>query len=397
DTEAVMAQVRGEVEKNVPGLDIELSQLMEDLIGDLVAVPQPIEIQLYSDDPAQLSATAGKVAAAVGRIGGVVGVRNGINPAGDALTVQVDPAEAALEGLDPASVTDQVAAAIDGTVAAQLPAEGKVVGVRVRLPSSGYQRLEQVAALSIRAGDGHLLPLSRVATLRQVQGQPQITRDNLKRMVAVTGRISGRSLGATIVDVKRALARPGLLPKGMYYQLGGLYQQQQQAFRGLSIVMLAAIALVFTLLLFLYESFRVALVILAMPLLAIPAVFAGLWLTGIELNISAMMGMTMIVGIVTEVAIFYFSELEQAAAGMPLHEALHEAGRHRTRPILMSTLAAMLTLLPLALALGGGSQMQQPLAVAIISGLLVQVPLVLLLMPVLYALLRRRDAGRTAG
>jgi CzcA family heavy metal efflux pump len=394
DTEAVMEQVRGEVEKNVPGLDIELSQLMEDLIGDLVAVPQPIEIQLYSDDPAQLSATAGKVAAAVGRIGGVVGVRNGINPAGDALTVQVDPAKAALEGLDPASVTDQVAAAIDGTVAAQLPTDGKVVGVRVRLPTATHQRLEQVAALPIRAGDGHLLPLSRVATLQQVQGQPQITRDNLKRMVAVTGRISGRSLGATIADVKRVLAKPGLLPKGMYYQLGGLYQQQQQAFRGLTIVMLAAIALVFTLLLFLYESFRVALVILAMPLLAIPAVFAGLWLTGIELNISAMMGMTMIVGIVTEVAIFYFSELEQAAAGMPLHEALHEAGRHRTRPILMSTLAAILTLLPLALALGGGSQMQQPLAVAIISGLLVQVPLVLLLMPVLYALLRRGRLGR---
>ena len=397
DTEAVMAQVRSEVEKNVPGLDIELSQLMEDLIGDLVAVPQPIEIQLYSADPAQLSATAGKVAAAVGRIGGVVGVRNGINPAGDALTVQVDPARAALEGLDPASVTDQVAAAIDGTVAAQLPTDGKVVGVRVRLPTTTHQRLEQVAALPIRAGDGHLLPLSRVATLQQVQGQPQITRDNLKRMVAVTGRISGRSLGATIADVKRVLARPGLLPKGMYYQLGGLYQQQQQAFRGLSIVLLAAIALVFTLLLFLYESFRVALVILAMPLLAIPAVFAGLWLTGIELNISAMMGMTMIVGIVTEVAIFYFSELEQAAAGMPLHEALHEAGRHRTRPILMSTLAAMLTLLPLALALGGGSQMQQPLAVAIISGLLVQVPLVLLLMPVLYALLRRHDGQKAAG
>ncbi|MGB5937854.1 MAG: efflux RND transporter permease subunit [Rhodanobacter sp.] len=397
DTEAVMAQVRGEVEKNVPGLEIELSQLMEDLIGDLVAVPQPIEIQLYGDDPTQLSATAGKVAAAVGRIGGVVGVRNGINPAGDALTVQVDPAKAALEGLDPASVADQVAAAIDGTVAAQLPTDGKLVGVRVRLPTATHQRLEQVAALPIRAGDGHLLPLSRVATLQQVQGQPQITRDNLKRMVAVTGRISGRSLGATIADVKRALARPGLLPKGMYYQLGGLYQQQQQAFRGLSIVLLAAIALVFTLLLFLYESFRVALVILAMPLLAIPAVFAGLWLTGIELNISAMMGMTMIVGIVTEVAIFYFSELEQAAAGLPLHEALHEAGRHRTRPILMSTLAAMLTLLPLALALGGGSQMQQPLAVAIIAGLLVQVPLVLLVMPVLYALLRRRDIQKAAG
>ena len=393
-TEEVMTQVRTEVEQKVPGLDIDLSQLMEDLIGDLVAVPQPIEIQLYSDDPAELATTAGKVADAIGKITGVVGVRDGINPAGDALTVQVDPAKAALEGLDPTSVTDQVAAAIDGTVAAQLPEGSRMVGVRVRLPENSYQRLEQVAALPLRAGDGHLLPLSRVATLQQVQGQPEITRDNLKRMDAVTGLISGRSLGATIGDIKKVLAQPGLLPKGMFVQLGGLYQQQQQAFRGLTIVMLAAIALVFTLLLFLYESFRVALAILAMPLLAIPAVFAGLWLTGIELNISAMMGMTMIVGIVTEVAIFYFSELEQANAEMPLHDALHAAGQHRTRPILMSTLAAILTLLPLALALGEGSQMQQPLAVAIIAGLLVQVPLVLLVMPVLYSLLRCRDTGK---
>jgi multidrug efflux pump subunit AcrB len=399
-TEEVMTQVRTEVEREVPGLDIELSQLMEDLIGDLVAVPQPIEIRLYSDNPQQLDATASKVAAAIGKIRGVVGVRNGINPAGDALTVQVDPARAALRELDPVAVTDQVAAAIDGAVVAQLPEGSKVVGVRVRLPPDRHQRLEQIAALPIRTTDGHLLPLSQVATLREVQGQPEITRDNLKQMVAVTGRISGRSLGATIADVKRALATPSLLPKGMFYQLGGLYQQQQQAFRGLTIVMLAAIALVFTLLLFLYESFRVALAIMAMPLLALPAVFIGLWLSGIELNISSMMGMTMIVGIVTEVAIFYFSELqqaeaEQADADLFLHGALHEAGTHRTRPILMSTLAAILTLLPLALAFGQGSQMQQPLAVAIISGMLLQLPLVLLVMPVLYALLRGRAAPAT--
>ena len=395
-TEEVMTQVRTAVEKQVPGLDIDLAQLMEDLIGDLVAVPQPIEVQLYSDDPTQLDATAGKVAAAIGKINGVVGVLDGINPAGDALTVQVDPAKAALQGLDPTAVTDQVAAAIDGTVATQLPVDGKVVGVRVRLPDGARQRLDQVASLPIRAADGHLFPLSQVATLQQVQGQPEITRDNLKRMVAVTGRISGRSLGAVIGDVKKALAQPGLLPKGMFYQLGGVYQQQQQAFRGLTIVMLAAIALVFTLLLFLYESFRVALAILAMPLLALPGVFAGLWLSGIELNISSMMGMTMIVGIVTEVAIFYFSELKDAEESIALHGALHEAGKHRTRPILMSTLAAILTLLPLALAIGQGSQMQQPLAVAIISGMLLQLPLVLLVMPVLYALLRRHDTPPAA-
>lgn len=396
-TEQVMEEVRSAVEANVPGLEIELSQLMEDLIGDLVAVPQPIEIQLYGEDPAKLEDTAGKVGDAIGKIAGVVGVRNGINPAGDALTIAVDPAKAALEGLDPVSVSDQVAAAIEGTVVAQLPQAGKLVGLRVRLPPDAHERLEQVAALSIRAADGHPFPLSRVASLREVQGQPQITRANLKRMVAVTARISGRGLGATITDVKRALGAPGLLPTGMYYQLGGLYQQQQEAFRGLTIVMLAAIALVFALLLFLYESFRVALAIMAMPLLAIPAVFAGLWATGIELNISAMMGMTMIVGIVTEVAIFYFSELDDAAKEAPLHEALQEAGRHRMRPILMSTLAAILTLLPLALAIGNGSQMQQPLAVAIISGMLVQVPLVLVLMPVLYAMLRRNREGDLHG
>lgn len=389
-TEDVMNDIRKEAEQKVPGLDVDVSQLMEDMIGDLVAVPEPIEIQLYSDNADELNDTAQRVADALGKINGVNGVLNGINPAGDALTMTVDPAKAALQGLDPAAVTDQVTAAIDGTVAAQLPAEGKIVGVRVRLPVSSYKHLEDVYALPIRAGDGHLLPLSQVATLQVVQGQPEITRNNLKRMVAVTGRIAGRSMGATIGDVKAMLAKPGLLPKGMYYQLGGLYQQQQEAFRGLTVVLLAAIALVFALLLFLYESFRVALAILAMPLLAMGAVFIGLWVTGIELNISAMMGMTMIVGIVTEVAIFYFSELEETSGKLPLHDALLAAAQFRTRPILMSTLAAILTLSPLALALGTGSQMQQPLAVAIIAGMLVQVPLVLLVMPVLYAALMRR-------
>lgn len=389
-TEDVMNDIRKEAQAKVPGLDVDVSQLMEDMIGDLVAVPEPIEIQLYSDNADELNATAQRVADELAKVNGVNGVLNGINPAGDALTMTVDPVKAALLGLDPSAVTDQVNAAVDGTVAAQLPAEGKVIGVRVRLPPTAYRHIEQIAALPIRAADGHLLPLSQVATLQVAQGQPEITRNNLKRMVAVTGRISGRGMGATVDDVKTMLAKPGLLPKGMYYELGGLYQQQQEAFRGLTVVLLAAIALVFALLLFLYESFRVALAILAMPLLAIGAVFIGLWITGIELNISAMMGMTMIVGIVTEVAIFYFSELEDTRRTMPLHDALLAAARFRTRPILMSTLAAILTLTPLALAWGTGAQMQQPLAVAIIAGMLVQVPLVLLVMPVFYAALMRR-------
>ncbi|OOG46103.1 transporter [Rhodanobacter sp. C06] len=388
-TSTVMEQVREQVAAQVPGLDVDVAQLMEDLIGDLTEVPQPIEIKLYGDDETQLDATAKKVAAAIAKVNGVAEVRNGINPAGDALDVQVDPVKAGLYGLDPVAVAQQVSDAVAGNVAAQLPQGPKMIGVRVWLPPDSRAQLEQLQALPIRAPDGHVLPLSEIATIRAVQGQPEINRDNLKRMVAVTARIVGRDLGSTVADVKQVLAKPGLLPPGMYHELGGLYAQQQIAFHDLSIVMLAAIALVFTLLLFLYESFRVALAIMVAPLLAMAAVFVGLWVTGIELNISAMMGMTMIVGIVTELAIFYFTEAADAEQRMPLHEALRYAGHHRMRPILMSTIAAILTLLPLALAIGQGSQMQQPLAVAIIAGMLVQVPLVLLVMPVIYALLRK--------
>ena len=394
--EQVMAQMRRKIEAQVPGLDIDLAQLMEDLIGDLTEVPQPIEVKLYSDNPTALDLAAKKVAAQLAAIHGVVGVLNGINPAGDALEVQVDPVKAALAGVDPRSVSAQVSAAVAGAVAAQLPQGPKMIGVRVWLPPSDRAEIEQLAALPISDGHGHVFPLSRVATLHEQRGQPEIARENLKRMLAVTARISGRDLGSTIGDVKKVLDARGELPSGMYYQLGGLYRQQQIAFHGLTIVLITAIAMVFTLLLFLYESFRVALVILIQPLLAICAVFIGLWVTGTELNISAMMGMTMIVGIVTEIAIFYFSEFTELRAhsesdgSAAQREALLEAGHNRIRPILMSTIAAILTLAPLALAIGRGSQMQQPLAIAIIAGMLVQVPLVLVVMPALYSLVARR-------
>ncbi|MGH8115176.1 MAG: efflux RND transporter permease subunit, partial [Rhodanobacteraceae bacterium] len=397
--EDVMAEVRRKVTAQVPGLDIDFAQLMEDMIGDLTEVPQPIEVKLYSDNIGELDASAKKVAAQLARIPGVVGVLNGINPAGNALEVRVDPVRAALAGVDPRSVADQVAAAIAGKIATRLPQGPKMVGVRVWVPPQDRAEIEQLAALPISGSQGDVFPLSRVATLREQSGQPEIDHENLKRMLAVTARISGRDLGSTIGDVKKVLAARGELPSGMYYQLGGLYRQQQIAFHGLTIVLLTALALVFTLLLFLYESFLVALVVLIQPLLAICAVFIGLWVTGTELDISSMMGMTMIVGIVTELAIFYFSEFAEVQAHAAEGEAptfrwaLLQAGHNRMRPILMSTIAAILTLSPLALAIGRGAQMQQPLAIAIIAGMLVQVPLVLVVMPTLYLLVARHEGS----
>ncbi|MGN8157986.1 efflux RND transporter permease subunit [Salinisphaera sp. SWV1] len=391
-TEAVMAQVRQAIQQQVPGLDIDLYQLIEDEIGDLTSVPEPIDIRLFGNDESQLRRVAGRVAQAIGKVNGVVGVKDGVVIAGAALTIHVDRIKAAVEGLSPRAVTQQLQAYLSGVVTTQVRKGVKFVGVRVWIPKNQRDQVNTIGKMLLRAPDGHLVPLARVANVRIVSGQPQLTRYNLKSDVAVTARISGRSLGSTVADVKQVLQKPGLIPDGVYYQLGGLYKQQQQAFKGLITVFVAAVALIFLLLLFLYERFRVALAILIQPLLAASAVFIGLWVTGVELNITAMMGMTMVIGIVTEIAIFYFSELRLIRNDLPLAWNLIRAGRNRMRPIVMSALAFALALMPLAFGLGQGSGMQRPLAIAIISGLLVQIPLVLLFLPVLYKLLAGRSS-----
>jgi multidrug efflux pump subunit AcrB len=390
--EAVMDDVRGRIEKNVPGLEIEMAQLMEDLIGDLTAVPQPIEIKLYSDDGAQLQSAGPAVADAISKIHGVVDVLNGIVLAGDALTISVDRAKAALEGMDPDAVMQEIDALLSGAVATTKVESGpKFIGIRAWIPEKTRRTAEDIADLHLRAPDGHFFPLSRVAKISTVTGQPQITRDNLKRFLAVTGRITGRDLGSTIRDVQAVLAKPGVVPAGVYVELGGLYAEQQKAFAGLMAVFAGAVALVFLLLLFMYERFRTAFSMLGCTLLALSAVTIGLWLTGTELNISSMMGMTMIVGIATEVAIFYVSELVSLPSDLDPREALVQAGLNRMRPIAMTTFAAILALLPLALGIGAGSAMQQPLAIAIISGLVLQMPVVLIVLPVLLSLHYKRE------
>ncbi len=372
-TPDVMADVLAQVQAKVPG--VELAQLMEDLIGDLTAVPQPIEIKLYAADGSGLDAAAEKAATAISKIDGVVEVKSGVQLAGDAIELRIDPVRTALEGMAPDAVTQAVDTALDGTVATELPGAAQSSGVRIRLPDAYGLREDGLAALPIRAPDGHVFPLSRVAALQILTGQPQISRDNLQPMVAVTGRIEGRGIGAAIADVKAALARPGMLAPGMRYELDGLYQQQQIAFAGLARVFVAALIAEFILLLYLYEQFWLPVIIIGCSLLSTTAVFTGLWLTGVALNITALMGMTMIIGIGTEMAIFFVSEYAELRHAMSPRAALREASRNRLRPITMTTLAAILTLLPLALAIGSGSGIQQPLAIAIIAGLLLQYPL----------------------
>jgi CzcA family heavy metal efflux pump len=387
--ETVMDEVRGTVQANVPGLEIETAQLMEDLIGDLTAVPQPIEIKLYSDSADLLDKTAPAVAEAIGKVRGIAEVKDGVVIAGDGLRIRVDPARAEQEGIDPAEASKQLESLLSGTVATQVQSGANLADVRVWTPATARARTSQVAGLMLKStDDGHLFPVARIATVEMVTGQAEINHENLRRMNAITARVTGRDTGSAAQEVERVVRQPGLLPAGITFEMGGLYAEQQQAFRGMALVFAAAVAAVFILLLFLYESFLIALTILVMPLIATSAVAIGLWLTGVDLNIMALMGMTMILGIVTEVAIFYFTEFESLVAeGMDRSEALVQAGVNRLRPIAMTTLAAILSLAPLALALGGGASMERPLAVAIIAGLIVQGPLVLLAMPALYRLI----------
>jgi len=217
--ETVMEEIRSKVETDVPGVSIELAQLMEDLIGDLTAVPQPVQIKIYSDDQTTLNSTARNVAAAIGKIQGVVDVNDGINPAGDALELHIRPDAAATEGMDPQSIAQAVSDMVQGNVATQFQNGPKTVGIRVRVAGALSLTDTQLGQLQIRAPDGHLFALDRVASRVTVTGQPEVSRDNLKRMVAVTARIDGRDLGSTIADVQKVLATAKLLPTGVYYEL----------------------------------------------------------------------------------------------------------------------------------------------------------------------------------
>lgn len=384
----VMDEVRSRVEAQVPALQIQLAQLMGDLIGDLTAVPQPIEVELFGPDAAALRTLADSVVSALEAIPGAVDVSSGVVVAGDAVEFEVDRTRAEMLGIRPDELTRLAGIALAGANVTSVLEQEQLVGVRLWTEAEDRATLDDIEDLWIRGAGGSLVRLGRVVTARIAQGQPQITREDLKTMVPVTARIAGRDLGSVMADVKTSIA--GLtLPDGVYVRYGGLYEQQQQSFRGLLLVLAAAVVLVFLLLLFLYELWAVPVAVLAVAGVAGLAVILGLRLTGAELDISSMMGLTMVVGISSETAIFYLMEWVSCRQQSGPIEAFLEAGRLRLRPILMTALAAMGALLPLALGLGEGSAMLQPLAIAIVSGLVATVPGVLLLLPTLLALLER--------
>ena len=395
----VMDDLREQIEKAHPQAEIELLQILQDGIGDIAGSPSPIEVKIYGPDSTALIDLAHKAGKIVTDTPGVVDENDGIIEGGPEVLVRVDGAQAARAGLSTDTITSAATAALRGTVATTMQQGETGIPVRVRSSDTTAGEVQTLPDLPLAApgaagggGVSGTVPLRSVASLTVAPGSPQITRENQQLMVAVTARLEGRDLGSGVRDVQARLAKQLPLPSGYRIEYGGLYASQQQSFAELAGILVIAVVLVSTMLLLLLRSFRQAFALLLAALLSLSGVLLALFLTHTPLNLSSFTGAVMIIGIVTEDGIVFFdvvNHLRRLHPEQSLVEIVLESRRLRLRPILMTILAAILALLPLALGIGAGSAMQKPLAIAVIGGLAASTVFTLIVAPVLFIAMER--------
>ena len=391
-TKQVIAELRGQIKKAEPALDIEFVGIVPDVIGDLEGNPEPIEVKLFSEDATALQAKADEVKAALDKVEHVVDTLNGVVISGPAVTFNIDPLRASQFGVNANDIATTITTAISGDASSSILQEDRLIKVRVIFPPSVRTSLDSVKGLHVRSSSGQLLRLDQVADIEVDKGQAEIERENLRQMVAVTGRLEGGDLGTAIRQIQERLAKDVKLPPGMSIEYGGLYEEQQSSFRELLTALVLAVMLVFITLLIEFRSFAHPIAIVTGAVLALSGVLLALFITGTSLNVVSLMGMIMIVGIVAKNGILMLDSVEeQLQDGNTLREALIRSGRRRFRPVLMTSLAAMLGMLPLALALGAGSELLQPLAIAVIGGLTMALALSLIVTPTVYSILSSRS------
>jgi CzcA family heavy metal efflux pump len=386
-TQEVISELREQIAESVPTLDTEFVGIVPDVIGDLQGNPEPIEVKLFSEDAAALQSAADEVETAIRNVHGVVDTLNGIVISGPAVTFRIDPLRAAQFGVTANDVASTITTAMSGDASSSILQQDRLIKVRVIFPANVRTSLDNVKALQVRSSTGQLLRLDQVADIEIEKGQVEIERENLRQMVAVTGRLEGSDLGTAISQIKEQLAQNVKLPAGMTVEFGGLYEEQQSSFRELMMALVLAVMLVFITLLIEFRSFAHPIAIVTGAVLALSGVLLALFITGSTLNVVSLMGMIMIVGIVAKNGILMLDAVEERIAlGDTLREALLRSGRRRFRPVLMTSLAAMLGMLPLALAIGAGSELLQPLAIAVIGGLTMALALSLIVTPTVYAM-----------
>jgi CzcA family heavy metal efflux pump len=389
-TQEVIAELREKIAEAVPTLDTEFVGIVPDVIGDLQGNPEPIEVKLFSEDAAALQSAADEVETAIKNVHGVVDTLNGVVISGPAVTFRIDPLRASQFGVTANDVAGTITTAMSGDASSSILQQDRLIKVRVIFPANVRTSLDNVKALQVRSSSGQLFRLDQVADIDIDKGQAEIERENLRQMIAVTGRLEGSDLGTAIGQIREQLAQNVKLPAGMTVEFGGLYEEQQSSFRELMMALVLAVMLVFITLLIEFRSFAHPIAIVTGAVLALSGVLLALFITGSTLNVVSLMGMIMIVGIVAKNGILMLDAVEERIAlGDTLREALLRSGRRRFRPVLMTSLAAMLGMLPLALAIGAGSELLQPLAIAVIGGLMVALILSLIVTPTVYAMFSR--------
>ena len=385
--EDIIADIRARIAREEPAVRVEFVQVLQDMIGDLTSAPEPVQIKLFSQDPKQLEEWAPKVSDAIAKVEGVVDVLNGIENtiSGPAVTFQVDPSVAARAGFTAEEVALDASAILEGEAApTPVITNDRAYIIRVRFPGQNRASLQAMRDTLLVSSTGHTATLGSLASVIETPGQTEIRRENLQRDVAITARLEGRGLGSGMADVQKVVA--GLhIPSSIRVEYGGQYQEQRENFHDLSIVLVLAVLLLFIVLLFEFGSFAAPLAILASALLSTSGVFIALLITRTTFNISSFMGMIMVIGIVAKNGILLLdADQKMRALGLSVEDAMLQAARRRLRPIVMTALATVAGMLPLAFALGAGSQMLQPLAIAVIGGVLISMILSLVITPAVH-------------
>jgi CzcA family heavy metal efflux pump len=390
--EEVISDLRARIKKEEPALDVEFTQVLQDMINDLSNAPEPIQIKLFSTDATTLDKWAPQVADAISKIPGVVDILNGIDNtiSNPAAVFQVNPAVAARAGFTAEEVAVDASALLEGEPSATpLITHDVAYTIRVRYPEANRTSLAAMSNTLLNSASGHTATLGTLASVVEIPGQTEIRRENLQRNVVVTARLEGRDLGSAIKAVQKTV-NDLQLPSSIRVEYGGTYAEQQKSFHDLLLVLVLAIVLVFVVLLFEFRTIAAPLSILASAVLSTAGVFLALLITQTVFNIASFMGLIMVIGIVAKNGILLLdADQKFRTAGLRSYDAMIQAGRRRLRPILMTALAAVAGMLPLALAIGSGSQMLQPLAIAVIGGITISMVLSLIITPAAHYYLSR--------
>ncbi len=389
----VMDELRAKIAVAVPRLHIEFVQILSDVINDLAGAARPVEIKLFGEQLDTLEAYGRRLAPDLQRIDGLHDLYNGVSEPSAELLMRLHQAEADRIGMTPADVGAAVSAAFLGVPAGEVRLGDRPVAVRVRAPDLvRFDPLRLRSLPVVSPGARRITPLGSLASFEPTESRLGLDRENQQQMIGMTADVSGRSLGAVMGDVRQVLAAHPA-PAGVRVVLGGQYASAQDAFRALLLVLSIAVLSVCAVMVVQFESFVEPLVVLLVAPLSFVGALALLLGTGVPLNVSSFMGLILLVGLIVKngIILLDFTRLRMQTEGVALEVAMREAARVRLRPILMTTLCTLFGLLPLALGLGAGSEMQRPLALAVIGGLALSTPITLFAVPILLVAIRGRD------